>query len=102
MYKKKYHYYIMTTIPIRIDDADLKKIEYLVKKGLYKNRSQAIKKLLIEGLQQELMPFEWKKESNKESRIKIINKLSSIESFSFSNKSTKSAEDIIGEERGRF
>ncbi|MHA1489157.1 MAG: hypothetical protein ACTSRI_05835 [Promethearchaeota archaeon] len=48
------------------------------------------------------MPFEWKKESNKESRIKLINKLSSIESFSFSTKSTKSAEDIIGEERGRY
>ncbi len=92
----------MPTIPLRIDDVDLKKIDNLIKKGRYKNRSQAIKKLLLDKLQQETLPFEWQKDSDEESRIKIVSKLISMENFSFSSNSTKSSEDLIGEERERY
>ena len=92
----------MPIIPLRIDDEDLKKIDHLVKKGRYKNRSQAIKKLLLEKLQQETVPFEWQEDSDEELRKEIVNKLISMENFSFSSNLTKSAEDLIGKERERY
>ncbi len=49
----------MKTIPVPLDDNDLKKIDYLIKIGRYKNRTQAIRNLLQEKLAEEWIIFEW-------------------------------------------
>lgn len=53
-------FYIMTmaNIPIKLSDADVKKIDYLVKIGRYKSRNQAIRSLINKSLEQESFLFE--------------------------------------------
>ncbi len=92
----------MTTIPIPLDDNDLKKIDYLIKIGRYKNRTQAIKALLQEKLTQETIIFEWDKSYDEDTLKKIISTLTRLPDFSFTIKSNKSATELIGEDRERY
>ncbi len=41
----------MKVIPVRIDDKMLKNIDMLVKSGIYKSRSEALRKILEIGLE---------------------------------------------------
>lgn len=91
----------MANICIRIDDIDLGKIDFLIRKGRYKNRSQAIKSLLISKLRQEIIPFEWKDHFNGEERKKIIAELNKKASFTFSSSSIQPAEIVVEERRNR-
>lgn len=92
----------MTTIPIPIEENDLKKIDYLIKIGRYKNRTQAIKALLQEKLAQETIIFEWEKSVDAIPIKKIIDDLTKLSNFSFTIESNKSADELIGEERERY
>jgi Arc/MetJ-type ribon-helix-helix transcriptional regulator len=42
----------MKVIPVRIDDKKLKNIDMLVKSGIYKSRSEALRKILEIGLEE--------------------------------------------------
>ena len=44
----------MGIVPVRIDDDQLKRIDLLVKRGVYKTRNQAIREMLKTRLQEEL------------------------------------------------
>jgi len=90
------------TIPIPLDENEINKIDYLVKIGRYKNRTQALKALIQEKLAQETIIFDWEKSSDEIAKKKIIQELIKLPEFSFSIKSAKSAEELIGEERERY
>ncbi len=92
----------MTVIPIQLSDVDLKKIDYLIKLGRYKNRSQAIKEILKEKLAQETSMQDFETLEEEEKRKKIVQELSKVSKFEFSIKSKKSAAEIISEERERY
>ena len=44
----------MGIVPVRIDDDQLKRIDLLVKRGVYKTRNQAIREMLKTRLSEEL------------------------------------------------
>ncbi|MHA1651278.1 MAG: ribbon-helix-helix domain-containing protein [Candidatus Helarchaeota archaeon] len=92
----------MTTIPVPLNDDDLKKIDYLVKIGRYKNRTQAIKALLRKQLAQQTIILKGGKTIDEKSIKNIINELSKLPDFSFTIKSSKSAVELVGEERERY
>jgi Arc/MetJ-type ribon-helix-helix transcriptional regulator len=57
---------LMTTIPIKIDDVELRKIDHLVKIGRFKNRSQAIRSFIRDKLIDEtLLPDQVDPETEK-------------------------------------
>lgn len=93
---------MMTTIPIQLNETDLKKIDYLVKIGRYKNRSQAIKTILQERLSQEAIQFNLENPEEENLRKQIVQELSKIPNFSFKIKSKKSAAELVSEERERY
>ncbi len=90
----------MTIIPIRLSDVDLKKIDYLIKIGRYKNRSHAIKEILKEKLAQETSIQEFENPEEEQERKRVVQELSKIPNFGFTIKSKKSAAEIVSEERG--
>jgi Arc/MetJ-type ribon-helix-helix transcriptional regulator len=93
---------MMATIPIQLNDVDLKKIDYLVKSGRYKNRSQAIKSMIQEKLTQEVLPFEVDNPDQDELMKKILHDLREKKiSGVFTIDSDKSAAELISEDRDR-
>jgi Arc/MetJ-type ribon-helix-helix transcriptional regulator len=92
----------MPIIPIPLEEEEINKIDYLVKTGRYKNRIQVIKALIQEKLAQETIIFDWEESPDEIAKKKIIQELVKLPEFSFSIKSAKSAEELIGEERGRY
>jgi len=89
----------MTVVSIKFDRATIKEIDKLVNVGLYKNRSEAIRKLVAESL--------------KRKRIKLLdNDLSALLEEMIKKSRTgeqpfkilikKSAAEIVSEERRRF
>jgi len=92
----------MATIPLHIDETDLKKIDYLVKKGQYKNRSQAIKSLLLEQLNRLLIPFEFQ-ESESDSKVDdVVQKLLKLPEREVAITFEKRLSELISEERDRY
>jgi Arc/MetJ-type ribon-helix-helix transcriptional regulator len=91
----------MSTIPIKLKEVDLEKIDYLIKRGKYKNRSQAIMKILQEKLDQELLPFEFDSQEAEEQRKMVLKKMLAIEDFKVEFLTPKSAVELISEERER-
>ncbi len=91
----------MTTIPIQLSDIDLEKIDRLVKLGRYKNRSQAIKAMLREKLDQETIIFEWENEKDKDVQAQILKLALSKKDSILTWKSPKSAVELIREDRDR-
>lgn len=92
----------MTVIPIQLSEIDLKKIDYLIKLGRYKNRSQAIKEILRERLAQETSMQDFETSEEEQKRKKIVEELSRTSKFEFTIKSKKSAADLVSEDRERF
>ena len=58
---------MMATIPLKLNDSDIKKIDYLVKIGKYKSRNQAIRSLINRSLKEEALLFE-----DEDSQLKSI------------------------------
>jgi len=92
----------MATIPLKIDDLDLKKIDYLVKKGVFKNRSQALRALLSDQLNQLILPFEWEEKEKDEKIDNVVHKLLNIPNKSLIIKAEKPISLIVQEERERY
>jgi len=66
---------MMTIVPIQLNEMELQKIDFLIKTGKYKNRSQAIRTLLNQRLEQETFSFEWENEEEDQKRNEIVEKL---------------------------
>ncbi len=91
----------MTTIPIQLSDVDLEKIDRLVKLGRYKNRSQAIKAMLREKLDQETIVFEWENDEDKEVQAQLLKLALSKKESILTWNSQKTAAQLIREDRDR-
>ncbi|HEY0089796.1 MAG TPA: ribbon-helix-helix domain-containing protein [Candidatus Lokiarchaeia archaeon] len=92
----------MATIPLHIDETDLKKIDYLVKKGQYKNRSQAIKSLLLEQLNRLLIPFEFQESESDRKVDDVVQKLLKLPEREVAITFEKRLSELISEERDRY
>ena len=75
--------YYMTTIPIQLNEVDLGKIDYLIKIGRYKNRSQALRFLIQDRLSQETIQFEFENIEVEKKRQQIVEELLSLDVDSF-------------------
>ncbi len=91
----------MATIPIQFPDEDLKKIDYLIKIGRYKNRSQAIKIMVEERLTRETLQFDFENSDNDEALQETVMRLRELPSVKFRTSGGKSAAEIVSEERER-
>ncbi len=91
----------MATIPIQFPDEDLKKIDYLIKIGRYKNRSQAIKIMVEERLTRETLQFDFENSDNDETLQETVMRLRELPSVTFRTSGGKSAAEIVSEERER-
>jgi Arc/MetJ-type ribon-helix-helix transcriptional regulator len=93
---------MMTTIPIQIADAELSKIDYLIRIGRYKNRSQAIKSMLQDKLNTESILFEDENPEEEILRQKIVGELEKRNHEPiFLIKSEKNSAELISEDRNR-
>jgi len=92
----------MTTILIRLNDSDLKKLDYLIKIGRYKNRNQAIKAFIQEKLAKETISLDFENSEDLNLRKKIVSDLSNHPTFLFKTNLKKSSAEVISEERERF
>ena len=92
----------MATIPIKLGDSELKKIDYLIKIGRYKNRSQAIRTMLDEKLANEAHPLEFEDEQDEIKRKEIVAELKKIAEINFRSMAKKPLAETITEERERI
>ena len=94
---------LMNAIPIKLSSNVIEKIDYLIKRGKYKNRSQAIREFILRALENETL-FEIEKEIN-------ISKITKLLDFTLNtNKgkdsiieimTSKTAEELVAEGRER-
>jgi Arc/MetJ-type ribon-helix-helix transcriptional regulator len=88
----------MATIPIQLDSEIISKLDDLVRKGLYKNRSEAIRDQIIQGLNRlEVVNLSVKKDKHD----KIIQKLILLSNPPNLIKSKRSAVELVAEGRER-
>ncbi len=92
----------MTTIPIQLKDAEIAKIDYLVKKGKFKSRNQAIRYFLTDGLAREEIDLTESEQITPEEREHFFRWLDDHPKFSLTLKGKKSIADEISKERDRF
>lgn len=91
----------MATIPLKLDGAHLKKIDFLIKKGIFKNRSQAIRCLLADRLINVILPFE--NEANTDAIVNnVVKRMLGVSNQSLIINSDKSAVELVQEERERY
>jgi Arc/MetJ-type ribon-helix-helix transcriptional regulator len=92
----------MTTIPVKLDDIELRKIDHLVKIGRFKNRSQAIRSFIKDKLVDEtLFPKPVDPETEKQYH-EVIAKLKNLSSLPVQIESTKTALELVKGERERM
>lgn len=91
----------MTIIPIQLNDADIQKLDYLIKQGRYKSRNQAIKKYFEEGIAREQIDFDTIDPDFDSKKKKLFELLDDVPSLSFHLKTRKSWADQISQERDR-
>ncbi len=90
---------LMATILLHVDSSDLKKIDYLIKIGRYKNRSQAIKLMYQSKVGQESITFEWESADEEVEIQAVVDEISSLPSAKITWQTTKSAVDLVREMR---
>jgi hypothetical protein len=93
---------MMTTIPVQFNEMELKKIDYLVQIGRYKNRNQAIKGMIHDKLSEQVLDFDFENLEEEEKRKKILEKIIAKNiPISFTISSNKTSVELIGEDRER-
>ena len=92
----------MITIPIKLNELDLVKIDYLIKIGRYKNRSQAIKTMLQEKLKQELITFEEENDQEEKKRKDALAKMLKLRQLEIQFRTKKTAVELVNEGRERM
>ena len=93
---------MMITIPIQIQEADLKKIDHLVQAGRYKNRNQAIRSMLLDKLMQETLTIQEDTPEKAKRRQEILSLWEQQNiPLEFTITTDKSAMEMISEDRDR-
>lgn len=91
----------MATIPISLDDEIIKKIDFLIKKGIYKNRSEALRDQIVKGLEK----FKLFSNSDDEDKSKdyhnVLDYLINLKSPPDILKTKKSVTELVSEGRER-
>jgi hypothetical protein len=91
----------MGTIPIKLKDEDVHKIDYLIKMGKNRNRNQAIITMIETSLAQEPISFNESDPIPQEGNDKITQFFDAQPDFGFSLESGKSLADLVSEDRER-
>jgi Arc/MetJ-type ribon-helix-helix transcriptional regulator len=92
----------MPTIPVELDDVEIRKIDHLVKIGRFKNRSQAIRSIIRDKLVHETyLPEPVDPETEKRYREVMVN-LRKLTPLSVQIESMKSPLELIKGERERI
>lgn len=89
----------MATLPVQLNEPDLQKIDLLVRLGKYKNRSQALRELIHRQLEHETVWLEFEKGDAEEEAKKISKQLLNAGPLKFEWKNSKSAAELIREDR---
>ena len=88
----------MTTIPIQLKDAEIHKIDYLVKIGKYKSRNQALKQLVEESLSRQKIQLEEEIQENNDERMRLFELLDRCGGFRLTLTTKELAADLISKE----
>jgi Arc/MetJ-type ribon-helix-helix transcriptional regulator len=91
----------MAIIPIKLKEADVSKIDYLVKLGKYRSRNQAILAFIQNSLVQEPINLDEQNPEIETIRTKLFEIWDAQSEFVFSLKNGKSLVDIIANDRER-
>lgn len=84
----------MTVVPVRLDDDEVRKLNILLKRGVYRSRNEAIRAILAEGLKERL--------GQDEDVTPLVNKLLALRRNGknpLSFKTTRSILEIVAEGR---
>lgn len=84
----------MTVVPVRLDDDEVRKLNILLKRGVYRSRNEAIRAILAEGLKERL--------GQDEDVTPLVNKLLALRKTGknpLSFKTTRSILEIVAEGR---
>jgi Arc/MetJ-type ribon-helix-helix transcriptional regulator len=92
----------MTTIPIKLDEVEIRKIDHLVKIGRYKNRSQAIRSFIKTKLEDEIMLPEAADPEIEKQYHDIMAKLRKQVHLMIQINSPKTALELVENERERM
>lgn len=92
----------MPIIPIQLKDAEVAKLDYLVKKGKFKSRNQAIRHFLTDALAREEIDLTESDQITPEEREHFFQLLDKFPTFSLTLKGKKSIADDVSKERDRF
>ena len=91
----------MATIPIKLKDADVQKIDFLVKLGKYKSRNQAIRAFIQNSLAQEPITLDTQNPEFETIRTKLFQLWDAQPEFAFSLKNGRSLVDMVVNDRDR-
>jgi|GEM_PF-1665603 Arc/MetJ-type ribon-helix-helix transcriptional regulator len=78
----------MKVVPVRLDDRKLKDLDLLVKAGIYKNRSEALRKIIENGMKKVEAEIEYLKKIDE-----IVDKIIDSE-LNFGGMLRKSLEEV--------
>jgi len=92
----------MITIPIKLNEIELQKIDRLVKIGRYKNRSQAIRSFIIDKLENESLISEEIDPELEKRYNEIRDKLKRQTHLAIQITSTKTALELLENDRERM
>jgi hypothetical protein len=93
---------MMITVPVQLAESDIEKVDYLVKIGRYKNRSQALKAMLSDRIGQEAQVFEWDIPTDPKKYEKVLKEFIKMPKILFSSKEGKPLVKYLSEERERY
>jgi hypothetical protein len=91
----------MATIPIKLKDAEISKIYYLVKLGKYKSRNQAIRSLIENSLSREPLFLNELNPNFDEIKVQLFQIWDQIPNFTLTLQNGKSWVDQISHDRDR-
>lgn len=92
----------MTVVPIKLDYEDARKLDMLVKLGVFKNRSEAIRWALREGLEKKIGALPMLDLSGIDSVVELMLQLASKGVNVIRITSEKAAAELVGEGRQRL
>ncbi len=92
---------MMAIIPVKLSNTDLEKIDSLIALGKFKNRSQALRQMLHEKLEEHPFPLQFDTPEDRKNRENLIKEALSRSNFKMEIVSKKTASEIVGTQRDR-
>lgn len=90
-----YMWFALTVVPVRLSDDEVRKLNLLLRRGVYRSRNEAIRAILVEGVKERL--------GEDEDVTPLVNKMLALKRSGknpISFKSRLSAVEIVAEGRG--